>query len=105
MSFTTSFEKEIKDLEDLFKERWDTILPIVEDNETALTILKDLKFKIELECGMATKFLKAMDYKNALVNFGLAERNYGVFFHIAQQLWQEHKKGCDLALKRVINDE
>jgi len=90
-SFSMSFEEEIKNLETLFNERWEQILPIAEPNDTAMTILKDLKFKIEFECGMALKFLKAMDYTNALVNFGLAERNYGVFFHVAQQLWNENK--------------
>lgn len=101
-SFTKAFEKEIQDLENLFKERWEGILPIVEDNAAAMIILKDLKFKIEFECGMATKFLKAMDYTNALVNFGLAERNYGVFFLHSQQLWIEHKNGCQAAMGQRI---
>jgi hypothetical protein len=92
MSFTKAFEEEIQNLEQLFKDRWEGILPVIESNDAAMLILKDLKFKIEFECGMALKFLKAMDYTNAIVNFSLAERNYGVFFHIAQQLWQEHKK-------------
>ena len=88
-SFTQAFEQEIQNLEQLFKERWDTILPIAELNEPAMAVLKDLKFKLEFECGMALKFHKAQDYTNALVNFGLAERNYGVFFHVAQQFWQQ----------------
>jgi hypothetical protein len=91
-SFTQAFEQEITNLEELFKERWEKILPIAELNEPAMAVLKDLKFKLELECGMALKFHKAQDYTNALVNFGLAERNYGVFFHVAQQLWQENKR-------------
>jgi hypothetical protein len=91
VSFTQAFEQEIQNLEQLFNERWEKILPIAENSAQMMPHLKDLKFKIEFECGMALKFLKGMDYTNALVNFGLAERNYGVFFHLAQQLWQEHK--------------
>jgi hypothetical protein len=90
-SFTQAFEQEIANLEELFKERWEKILPIAELNEPDMAVLKDLKFKLELECGMARKFLKGQEYTHALVNFGLAERNYGVFFHVAKQLWQENK--------------
>lgn len=91
-SFVKSFEEELSDLEELFKKRWDKGLPVFEDDDDLMLVLKDLKFKIEFECGMARKFLAACDYTNALVNFGLASRNYGVFFYEASKKWNERHR-------------
>lgn len=90
MSFTQALGTEITNLEQLFKDRWDKGLAIFETDEALMMDLKDLKFKIEFECGMARKFLSSQDYTNALTNFGLASRNYGVFFHEASKKWREH---------------
>lgn len=89
-SLTKTFEEEIQNLEQLFKDRWDKGLPVFEDDEQLMVFFKDLKFKIEFECAMAKKFLASQDYVNAVVNFGLASRNYGVFFYEASRKWNEH---------------
>jgi hypothetical protein len=99
MSFTQAFEQEITNLEELFKQRWETILPIAEGDAQMMPYLKGWKFKIEFECGMTRKFLKEMDYTNALTNFGLAERNYGVFFHEAQRLWQSSRQSTQFGVE------
>jgi hypothetical protein len=87
-SFIQAFEEEITNLEQLFKDRWDKGLAVFETDDALMTDLKDLKFKIEFECGMSRKFLASQDYTNALINFGLASRNYGVFFHEASRKWR-----------------
>jgi len=91
MTLYEEVKENTAELRELAQKRWDEIVPIIADNSELFGLLSGYKNKIDLEVSLVTKYLTSGEFDKAIANLGLAQRNYGAFFCIAQGEWRKAK--------------
>jgi len=91
MTLYEEVKENAEELRALAQRRWDEIVPIIADNSEIFSLLSGYKNKLDLEVALVHKYLTSGEFDKAIANLGLAQRNYGAFFCIAQGEWRKAK--------------